>query len=50
MADSAFNVTEPTCYTQASMDPHWRTSMNSEFDALLQNDTWCLVLCLQPRI
>jgi hypothetical protein len=43
MDDSVLNVTKPTCYTQASMDPHWRMAMNYEFDALLQNNTWCLV-------
>ena len=43
MVDSALNITKPIYYTQASMDPHWRTAMNSEFDALLQSNTWCLV-------
>jgi hypothetical protein len=31
------------------MNPHWRTTMNSEFDALLQNNTWCLVLVSTAR-
>jgi histone deacetylase 1/2 len=35
--------TEPTCYTEAVKYPHWRTAMNTEFDALLQNGTWNLV-------
>jgi hypothetical protein len=49
IVDSALNVTKPTCYTQASMNPHWRTTMNSEFDALLQNNTWCLVLVSRAK-
>jgi hypothetical protein len=28
---------EPTCYTSAMKDPHWRRAMNVEFDALLKN-------------
>jgi histone deacetylase 1/2 len=35
--------TEPTCYTEAVKNPYWRTAMNTEFDALLQNGTWNLV-------
>uniref|UniRef100_A0A2N9FEJ6 Reverse transcriptase Ty1/copia-type domain-containing protein n=1 Tax=Fagus sylvatica TaxID=28930 RepID=A0A2N9FEJ6_FAGSY len=34
---------EPTCYTSASKNPHWRRAMNIEFDALLKNHTWNLV-------
>uniref|UniRef100_A0A2N9I804 Reverse transcriptase Ty1/copia-type domain-containing protein n=1 Tax=Fagus sylvatica TaxID=28930 RepID=A0A2N9I804_FAGSY len=34
---------EPTCYTEASKSPEWRTAMNQEFTALLKNGTWTLV-------
>uniref|UniRef100_A0A251S8E3 Putative zinc finger, CCHC-type n=1 Tax=Helianthus annuus TaxID=4232 RepID=A0A251S8E3_HELAN len=34
---------EPTTHNQASKDPHWRAAMDSEFNALLQNQTWELV-------
>jgi hypothetical protein len=37
---------EPTCFTLASKSPHWRRAMNLEFDALLKNSTWNLVLPL----
>lgn len=37
------SLTEPTCYTSAMKDPHWRAAMNLEFDALLKNQTWVLV-------
>lgn len=36
-------VTEPTCFSQANTDSNWRQAMNSEFDALLKNNTWILV-------
>ncbi|XP_062160269.1 uncharacterized mitochondrial protein AtMg00820-like isoform X2 [Alnus glutinosa] len=36
-------VTEPTCFSQANTDPNWRQAMNSEFDALLKNNTWSFV-------
>uniref|UniRef100_A0A2N9ESZ2 Reverse transcriptase Ty1/copia-type domain-containing protein n=1 Tax=Fagus sylvatica TaxID=28930 RepID=A0A2N9ESZ2_FAGSY len=36
-------ITEPTCFTSASKNPKWRQAMNSEFDALLKNNTWSLV-------
>lgn len=34
---------EPTCYSEAIKSSQWRTAMNAEFDALLQNKTWSLV-------
>jgi hypothetical protein len=34
---------EPTCYSTAMQHPCWRKAMNTEFDALLQNQTWTLV-------
>jgi len=34
---------EPTSFTEASKSCHWRSAMNSEFDALLRNQTWELV-------
>jgi hypothetical protein len=36
-------ITEPTCFSQAFTDPNWRQAVNSEFDALLKNNTWNLV-------
>ena len=35
---------EATCYSFAVKDPKWREAMNLEFDALLKNQTWTLVL------
>ncbi|KAL8155424.1 hypothetical protein AgCh_000710 [Apium graveolens] len=34
---------EPTCVSQATKDPLWRSAMSEEFTALLQNGTWELV-------
>jgi hypothetical protein len=34
---------EPTCFSSAVKYFEWRTAMNKEFDALLQNGTWTLV-------
>jgi hypothetical protein len=34
---------EPTCYSNAAPIPEWRTAMQTEFNALLQNQTWSLV-------
>jgi hypothetical protein len=36
-------ITEPTCYSIAIKDENCRQAMNCEFDALLNNQTWCLV-------
>uniref|UniRef100_A0A2N9EZA0 Apple domain-containing protein n=1 Tax=Fagus sylvatica TaxID=28930 RepID=A0A2N9EZA0_FAGSY len=33
---------EPTCFTIANKNPHWRRAMNLEFDALMKNGTWVL--------
>jgi hypothetical protein len=43
IAAGDFSITEPTCFSQAVTDPNWRKAMNSEFDALLKNNTWRLV-------
>jgi histone deacetylase 1/2 len=34
---------EPTCYSTVMQHPCWRKAMNTEFDALLQNQTWTLI-------
>ena len=34
---------EPSCFTEASKQPQWRSTMNMEFTALLNNGTWSLV-------
>ena len=34
---------EPTCYSEAIKSSQWRSAMNTEFDALLRNNTWSLV-------
>ncbi|XP_059447501.1 uncharacterized mitochondrial protein AtMg00820-like [Corylus avellana] len=38
-----FKEVEHACYSQVSTDANWHKAMNSEFDTLLKNDTWCLV-------
>jgi len=37
---------EPSSYAQAASIPEWRVAMDSEFQSLLQNDTWSL--CSRP--
>jgi hypothetical protein len=37
---------EPTCFTKAVSNPHWKAAMGREFDALLANKTWSL--CPRP--
>ena len=34
------NTVEPTRFTIANKNPHWRHAMNLKFDALMQNGTW----------
>jgi Reverse transcriptase (RNA-dependent DNA polymerase) len=34
---------DPTSFTQASKEPHWRCAMTKKLDALAQNKTWSLV-------
>uniref|UniRef100_A0A2N9I4N5 Uncharacterized protein n=1 Tax=Fagus sylvatica TaxID=28930 RepID=A0A2N9I4N5_FAGSY len=34
---------EPSCFTEASKQPQWRSAMHTEFIALLNNGTWSLV-------
>jgi len=36
-------LTEPTCYSNVVKVPEWRQAMQTEFNALLQNQTWTLV-------
>jgi len=36
-------LTEPTCFTNAIKISEWRTAMQTEFNALLKNNTWTLV-------
>jgi len=36
-------ITEPTCFTNAVKVNEWRTAMQTEFNALLKNNTWTLV-------
>jgi hypothetical protein len=43
LAAQTHGLHEPTCYTEASKSPEWRTAMNQEFTALLKNGTWTLV-------
>ena len=35
--------TEPRNYREAMSSPHWRDAMETEFSALRNNKTWCLV-------
>jgi hypothetical protein len=37
------DIEEPTCYTNAVKILEWRQAMQSEFNTLLQNQTWTLV-------
>uniref|UniRef100_A0A2N9FM88 Reverse transcriptase Ty1/copia-type domain-containing protein n=1 Tax=Fagus sylvatica TaxID=28930 RepID=A0A2N9FM88_FAGSY len=36
------DTVEPSCFTTANKNPHWRCAMNAEFDALIKNGTWVL--------
>lgn len=38
------NAIEPTCFSQASQSREWRATMTKEFNALMKNKTWTLVL------
>ncbi|KAK0607404.1 hypothetical protein LWI29_014365 [Acer saccharum] len=41
---------EPTCYTEASKFPHWQAAMLDEFNALLKQHSWSLVLASEAAI
>jgi hypothetical protein len=43
---------EPTCYTTTIKHPKWQQAMNAEFETLLKNQTWQLVLshCARSRL
>ena len=43
MAQLTSLETEPKTVTQALKDPKWRHAMDSNFNALLKNNTWDLV-------
>lgn len=36
-------ILEPSSYTQASRYPHWKATMQEEYDALMRNQTWSLI-------
>lgn len=38
------SIIEPSSVTQATTDVRWRNAMSAEFNTLLKNDTWDLVL------
>lgn len=47
----AFNdVVEPTSVFQALSDPRWREAMSAEFNILLTNGTWYLLILLCCRL
>ena len=41
--ESALELREPTCYSQAIKLAEWREAMALEFDALPRKGTWTLV-------
>ena len=41
---SLMSPSEPTCYSTTVKFPKWRIAMEAEFNALLKNKTWSLVL------
>ncbi|PKU67803.1 Retrovirus-related Pol polyprotein from transposon TNT 1-94 [Dendrobium catenatum] len=41
--DTVLVPTDPTCYTQAVKQSHWRRAMSNEFEALQKQGTWKLV-------
>ncbi|CAN1750243.1 Retrovirus-related Pol polyprotein from transposon RE1 [Linum perenne] len=42
LASTSPDEEEPTCFTKAHPHKHWREAMDSEFNALLDNNTWTL--------
>ncbi|OIT24151.1 putative mitochondrial protein, partial [Nicotiana attenuata] len=36
-------IMEPSCYSQAIKDVHWRRTMSEEYNVLIRNGTWELV-------
>uniref|UniRef100_A0A2N9HZY2 Reverse transcriptase Ty1/copia-type domain-containing protein n=1 Tax=Fagus sylvatica TaxID=28930 RepID=A0A2N9HZY2_FAGSY len=49
LAETTPSLIEPTCYSSAVKVPQWRDAMNTEFDALLKNQTWTLVPSTQAQ-
>ena len=49
LAETALSLSKPTCYSSAVKDPQWHEAMNTEFDALLKNQTWTLVPSTQAH-
>jgi len=43
LAVSNTDIAKPTCYTNAVKITKWKQAMQTEFNALLQNQTWTLV-------
>jgi hypothetical protein len=37
-------ITEPTCFTNAVKVSEWRTALQIEFNALMKNSNWILIL------
>ena len=48
LADLLAKPSEPTSITQAISDPKWFKAMQEEYQALISNDTWDLVLPSTP--
>jgi hypothetical protein len=43
LATSCFDDIKPTSYSTAAKHLAWHEAMDTEFDALLRNDTWTLI-------
>lgn len=44
MISTAHSYTKPTCFTQASRDPHWHGAMEAKHTTLIKIGTWELIL------